>query len=263
MGCNAISTVLLAMTVGGLWNPQDWDARWKTVAYDVYAKALDSFQITYVFLKFMHTYHSKGYKHYNVFEESLFEFLYILIIAMQRFLIRWGSNKLQNIVAELDKLNELAQNSQFYIPYEKHSKRINLIFAAGSFVAVIQAFVNLMINAKRDPASEAYWKKMNPERKLFVDIWLPFDETVSPYYEIVKPLNLMAMLLTCFSLFIFSALIPIISIRICYHFRSLAYMLENNLIVGRNDVSILLPNEELMKKHDLRSLILYHQKILG
>ncbi|XP_054285175.1 uncharacterized protein LOC129001762 [Macrosteles quadrilineatus] len=263
MARDSISMVLLAMTVGGLWNPEDWDSPWKTAAYDVYAKTVDSFQLTYVFLKFMHTYHSKDYKHYSVFVESLFESLYILIITVQRFLLRWDSKKLKTIVENLKGLQNFSHNSQFYSCYEKHAKRINLIFAAGTFVAVIQVFIKLMIGSARDPASEAYWKKKYPEHKLFVDIWLPFDETVSPYYEVVKPLNLVAMLLTCFSLYIFSVIIPIISIRICYHFRSLSHMLENNMIIGRRDVSLAMSNKELIQKRDLRSLIQYHQNILS
>ncbi|KAG8336223.1 Or13ap [Homalodisca vitripennis] len=257
---DAISNVLSVMSLVGLWTPQGWDSSWKGVVYKMYAKILDALLLTYFILKTTHTYFSINRNHLDILLESLFESLYIMILSLQRFIIRWEESNLRGIIQEL---SSLPCGHPLFRAYERHSRRVSIILALGGVAAAIIYLVNFLIGTNTDTTWRyGPWKKTNPQRRLFVEIWLPFDETVSPYYEIVQPIDFFCMTVTCTSLYIFSSLIPLILVRICCHFRVIATELEKNLEFEQRNSIIQCRNRDTEKKRDLKSLIQYHQSVL-
>lgn len=233
------------MTLAGLW-PREWCCYWVKLTYILYSRCLSILMIIYLVCKVMFIYQVKDCEK---FMQTVFESLFLFVLTLERFAILKSRHKIEQLARKLNRL----KCSRFYSgnivqQYNKYEKWITLWFASSTLFGVIQIFINYKSKSSICAAQDV--GKYDLQKRLYIELWLPYDETLPCYYTVTDNVVTALVLITSVSLYIFSVIIPLFVLEICCHFRILANVLNANKKQSR------------FGQHSLKNFIKYHQQIL-
>lgn len=242
---NNLSHILLVMTLIGLWPKIEWSKKTKLL-YLIYCRLIDVIMLLYVVAKIFNA--SKALNCDKIFEE-VYEALYLAVLFLQRLsLITSKLVDLVNTLHEMLKTNEI--KGSIARKYNRYERQLITAFAVGTIFGMVQLFF-LQKPPTYCPAQDK--ARFDLRRRLIIELWLPYDETRSPYWEITDLFLKVLVVIAGAHVYVFSVLVPLIVLEACCHFKIVAYLLRNKVTYKR---------EKLPGQVSLTSVIRYHQKIL-
>lgn len=168
----------------GIWSLETENKFLKTM-HNLYRLYVFLIELFYVVLQIVYTYFMSI--DIDLFAESLFESIYILILFLEFFIIIISRKKFVYILNYM-KENFVHRNNQLSkVTVNGYLKKIKVMFIVVGLTTVmtdILSIVPVVIPAFADRRADKYWNKTYPERKIPNGLWFPFDETVAPYYYI-------------------------------------------------------------------------------
>lgn len=249
MAVNYIAALLDAMAVAGMWHPE-WQHRWATQLYSLYFTGMNIAMISYLVCKLMFTFHVRNCVK---FMQSVYESLFLAFVTFQTVAAVLSQSKIKNLTSIIEEL----RSSKFYFgktveKYNRRQKWITILFASFTMVGVVQIFMNYKSHESKCDVLDK--SKHEWRNKLYIELWLPYDETRPSNYAVTDRVVTALILASTLKVYIFSVIIPLFVLETSCHFKILADVLEKRLSTDNR-------HPDTHKVH-FKEAIKYHQQIL-
>lgn len=248
----------------GLW-PKDWEETWKSKAYYIYSIFMRMLATSFLVFKLMHSYYYYVNQfNFELFAESLFESSYVILLTIQFYWSLVYGHAFRKTVESM-KMIFLSEGDCIKPILEKTKKHERMLLSI-VFINVLITYVMVLASVviKVDDDSELNLYKTNPSKTLPVKIYLPFDETVPIYYEIMVLYNILVITLYMMLLIISTVLVPCIVIHISGQFQIICKILQNWF--GKDEPYRIIWCERTRKRYSarwsLKDLFKFHQQII-